>query len=159
MCLTLSLTHCVTKRPHCVINSGAFKEKSVPSPLATNVPELLSYGCGVTLRGTEWMRSCGLSHFSCVQFFVALWTIARWAPLSMGILPARILEWAAMPSHSSILAGSGFFATEHLWSPSLPQRGQALSISFQQTEWGGSDAKWLLRLRASSICKYSHVRG
>ena len=104
MCLTLSLTHCVTKRPHCVINSGAFKEKSVPSPLATNVPELLSYGCGVTLRGTEWMRSCGLSHFSCVQFFVALWTIARWAPLSMGILPARILEWAAMPSHSSILA-------------------------------------------------------
>ena len=26
------------------------------------------------------------------------WTIARQAPLSMGILQARILEWAAMPS-------------------------------------------------------------
>ena len=26
------------------------------------------------------------------------WTVARQAPLSMGILQARILEWAAMPS-------------------------------------------------------------
>ena len=66
------------------------------------------------------MRSCGLSRFSCVRFFVALWTIARWAPLSMGILPARILKWAAMPSHSSILAGSGFFATEPSVKPLSP---------------------------------------
>ena len=26
------------------------------------------------------------------------WTVARQAPLSMGILQARILEWGAMPS-------------------------------------------------------------
>ena len=36
-----------------------------------------------------------LSH---VGFFVIPWTIARQAPLSMGILQARILEWVAMPS-------------------------------------------------------------
>ena len=30
-----------------MINSGTFKEKRVPSPLATNVPELLSCGYGV----------------------------------------------------------------------------------------------------------------
>ena len=38
------------------------------------------------------------SHFSHVQLRVTLWTIAPQAPLSMGILQARILEWVAMPS-------------------------------------------------------------
>ena len=36
--------------------------------------------------------------FSPVQLFVTLWTVARQAPLSMGIVQARILEWVAMPS-------------------------------------------------------------
>ena len=36
--------------------------------------------------------------FSHVKLFTTLWTVARQAPLSMGILQARILEWAAMPS-------------------------------------------------------------
>ena len=39
-----------------------------------------------------------LSLFSCVQLFVTPWAIAGQAPLSMGILQARILEWVAMPS-------------------------------------------------------------
>ena len=38
-----------------------------------------------------------LSHFSCVRLFATPWTIACQAPLSMGILQARILEWVAMP--------------------------------------------------------------
>ena len=33
-----------------------------------------------------------------VRLFEAPWTVARQAPLSMGILQARILEWVAMPS-------------------------------------------------------------
>ena len=36
-----------------------------------------------------------LSH---VRLFVTPWTVAHQAPLSMGILQARILEWFAMPS-------------------------------------------------------------
>ena len=36
-----------------------------------------------------------LSH---VRLFVAAWTVARQAPMSMGILQASILEWVAMPS-------------------------------------------------------------
>ena len=36
-----------------------------------------------------------LSH---VQLFVTPWTVARQAPLSVGILQARVLEWVAMPS-------------------------------------------------------------
>ena len=36
-----------------------------------------------------------LSH---VGLFATPWTAARQAPLSVGILQARILEWVAMPS-------------------------------------------------------------
>ena len=33
---------------------------------------------------------------SYVQLFATSWTVARQAPLSMGILQAKILEWVAM---------------------------------------------------------------
>ena len=33
-----------------------------------------------------------------VWLFATSWTTARQAPLSMGILQVRILEWVAMPS-------------------------------------------------------------
>ena len=39
-----------------------------------------------------------LSHFDCVRLFATLWTVAHQAPLSLGLLQARILEWVAMPS-------------------------------------------------------------
>ena len=39
-----------------------------------------------------------LSHFSRVQVFATPWTVARQAPLSMGILQVRTLEWVAAPS-------------------------------------------------------------
>ena len=38
-----------------------------------------------------------LSH-SVVSDSATLWTVAHQAPLSMGILQARILEWVSMPS-------------------------------------------------------------
>ena len=45
-----------------------------------------------------YIYSCKLSLFSHVQLFVTLWTVAHQAPLSMGILQARILDCVAMPS-------------------------------------------------------------
>ena len=42
--------------------------------------------------------ACMLSHFSRVQLFVTAWTVVLQAPLPMGILQARILEWVAMTS-------------------------------------------------------------
>ena len=39
-----------------------------------------------------------LSHFSHVWLFVTLWTVVHQAPLSVGILQARIVEWVAMSS-------------------------------------------------------------
>ena len=44
------------------------------------------------------VSTCLLTHFSPVQLFVTLWIAACQAPLSMGILQARMLEWVAMPS-------------------------------------------------------------
>ena len=43
----------------------------------------------------EGIAVLSLSH---VQLFVTLWTVARQAPLSIGILQVRILEWVSMPS-------------------------------------------------------------
>ena len=44
------------------------------------------------------VRACVLSRFSCVRVCVALQTVAPQAPLSMGVLQARILQWVSMPS-------------------------------------------------------------
>ena len=41
---------------------------------------------------------CCVQSLSRVCLFVTPWTVACQAPLSMGILQARILEWIAMPS-------------------------------------------------------------
>ena len=41
---------------------------------------------------------CCVQSLSHVQFFATPWTVAHQAPLSMGILQTRILEWVATPS-------------------------------------------------------------
>ena len=41
---------------------------------------------------------CCAQSLSHVRLFVTPWTVSHQAPLSMGILQARILEWVAMPS-------------------------------------------------------------
>ena len=47
----------------------------------------------------KWFKKQGCAYLcSCVQLFVAPWTVACRAPLSMRILQVRILEWVAMPS-------------------------------------------------------------
>ena len=45
-----------------------------------------------------YTHACMLSCLSHVLLFATLWTVAHQAPLFMGILQARILEWVAMPS-------------------------------------------------------------
>ena len=51
----------------------------------------------VLLVCSSYMMCCALS-FSHTRLFETPWTVARQAPLSMGILQARILEWVAMLS-------------------------------------------------------------
>ena len=77
---------------------------------------------------------CVLSCFSHVQLFATPWTVARQAPLSMGILQTRMLEWVPMPSSRrsspsrdlthvscSFCIAGGFFTTEPLGKPGPPQ--------------------------------------
>ena len=45
-----------------------------------------------------FLHACVLCYFSIVWLFVTLWTAACQSPSVHGILQARILEWAAMPS-------------------------------------------------------------
>ena len=81
---------------------------------------------------------CMLSHFSHVQLLTTLWTVACQAPLSMGILQARI--WSGLPcllpgdlldpgiepvSPASLALAGAFFTT----APSgKPQRCHSLSL-------------------------------
>ena len=60
---------------------------------------------------------CVLSHFSCIQLFVTLWTVACQAPLSMGF--SRQEYWDRLPSPPpGDLPGPGI-KPESLMSPAL----------------------------------------
>ena len=81
----------------------------------TSSPSLLCWECSICLMGrTESILFSSLTAFShligghglwavlncqslrCVRLFGTLWTVARQAPLSLGILLAQILEWITM---------------------------------------------------------------
>ena len=59
------------------------------TPLAIAASQLLFY---------LWILSVLCLATQSWPIFVTPWTVARQAPLSMGILWARILEWIVMPS-------------------------------------------------------------
>ena len=74
-----------------------------------------------------------LSHFSSIWLFVTLWTLACQAPLSLGILQGRTLEWVAMPS-SRVYCRSPVLQADSLPSepPGKPRNTGAGSLSFLQ---------------------------
>ena len=57
---------------------------------------------------------------SCVRLLASLWIVAHQAPLSMGILQARILEWVAMPSSKA--SSQPKDQTQVLQADSLPRK-------------------------------------
>ena len=68
--------------PSSVLGAGA-QTYTAHKPISSEVPY---HGCACAEL---------LSH---VKLFATPWTVARQAPLSMGTLQARILEWVAMLS-------------------------------------------------------------
>ena len=67
-----------------------------------------------------WLHACVLSHFSCVQLFVTLWTAAHQSPLSMRF--SRQEYWSGLPCPpSGDLSDPGFKALA-LASPLLAGR-------------------------------------
>ena len=70
--------------------------------------------------------ACMLSHFSCVQLFVTLWTVS--GSSLYGTLQASILEWVDMPPPGDLphlgiepatlmspASAGGFFTTSATW--------------------------------------------
>ena len=105
--LLLRLFPCL-KSPSCFSPSKFYSQQS-PAPtshLVENTPWLFLFEF---LRAFLYYKLlqyvyyllhvlCCAKSLSRVQLFVTPWTVTHQAPLSMGILQARILEWVAMPS-------------------------------------------------------------
>ena len=106
------------------------------------------FGIYCVLRHTETLPSqsdtqthnvlCLVAQSFMSDSFVTPWTVAHQAPLPMGILQARILEWVAMPSsrgssqprdqtQASCMAGGFFYCLSHQGSPLPPVFREALS--------------------------------
>ena len=60
-------------------------------PVTTLLPTIL-----VNINCFSYL--CCAQSLRCVQFFATPWTVAHEAPLSMGLLQARILEWVVILS-------------------------------------------------------------
>ena len=90
------------QRPQCAL----MERSEAPSPVSLQAEsrsgpteeQRPSWVSAPLLREAESTWGVTLSRFSRVQLSATPWTVACQAPLSMGILQARILEWVAMPS-------------------------------------------------------------
>ena len=93
---------------------------------------------------------------SCVRFFVTPQTVACQAPLSMGILLARILEWVAMPSARGWSPHQGSHpglpqCRWILYHLSHQQSPRILSLSLLQGIFLTHEANWCLQR-----CRWIH---
>ena len=133
-------TQCAQK---VVLPEGGWSLMETPLGKQRQTPEwwMRGWACIVLprLSSLKDTRLCAvLSRFSHVWLVVTPWTVAHQAPLPMGILQARRLEWVVMPSswgssqprdrtRVSCIAG-GFFtnwATREVW---WPVRGLLLTV-------------------------------
>ena len=86
----------------------------------------------------SYMGACmNAKSYQLCPTLVTLWAVAHQAPLSMGILQARILEWVAMPSSrgsspsrdqtwSSCIGRWVLYHQRHLGSPRTWQQGHKM---------------------------------
>ena len=115
-------------------NPYAGQEATVRTSHGTTGSKLGKYNKAVNCHPAylTYMQSavCCAWSLSCVWLFATLWTVAHQAPLSMGILQARILEWVSMLSSRgssqprnwtqvSCIAGGFFYHLSHQGSPRI----------------------------------------
>ena len=80
---------------------GLFLAVTFRSAIHFDLTSVCGVKCGPNFHVwicTCLMTACCKDSLSCVQLFTTLWTVAHQAPLSVGILQARILEWVAVLS-------------------------------------------------------------
>ena len=92
------------------------------------------------------MHSCMLSCFNHVRLYATLWTVAKQAPLFMGILQAGILEWVAITS-------SREFPTQG-WNPHLlcPLHWKMSFFFYHQCHLGSPKVKFKLLSHVGLFC-------
>ena len=74
-----------------------------------------------------------ISRFSRVRLFVTSWTVAHQAPLSTGVLQARLLEWEGDLPNTGIepvslmspVSAGGFFTTSATWEAQMALAGSS----------------------------------
>ena len=89
--VTLGKLHYLFEPQFLLYSSASWEWEQVSNRLLLRFNKIMS----VVLNAV-----CYAYSLSCVWLFVTPWTVARQAPLSMGILQARTLEWVAMLSSS-----------------------------------------------------------
>ena len=95
------------------------------------------------LWGLFPLRACVLSHFSCVQFFPAPWTVAHQAPMSMGF--SRQEYWSGLP----------FLSPEDLPNPGIEPRSPSLQADSLTSEPPGKPQ--LLSYWSLNVCVHYTV--
>ena len=70
----------------------------IPVHRRSSVGQAPSPRLGYSCTTVSFSHLCCAQSLRCVQFFATPWTVAHQAPLSMGILQARILEWVVILS-------------------------------------------------------------
>ena len=78
------------------------EERIYEQIMAKNFPNFMRYMNLYVIykrsKGINILKMCYAQSLSHVRVFATPWTVVCHAPLSMGILQVRILEWVAMPS-------------------------------------------------------------
>ena len=106
------------------------EERIYEQIMAKNFPNFMRYMNLYVIykrsKGINILKMCYAQSLSHVRVFATPWTVVCHAPLSMGILQVRILEWVAMPSsrgpsqpRDQPIAG-GFFTIWALQVDSFP---------------------------------------
>ena len=103
------------------------------------------------------------------------WTVTHQAPLSLGILQARILEWLAMPSSRGSSQPRSPALQKDFEPPGKPKNTGVVSLTLlqgifptQESNWGLLHCRWIfyhlsyqgspiLPLKVASSGKQSHI--
>ena len=103
-----------------------------------------------TEKGKSHMIPCVLSHFSHVQLYATLGTIARQAPLSMGILQAGVLSGLPCPPPGDF-PNSG----NEPESPTTPALQADLQILYHWATGKGPDINYMWDLKIVQMNDYT----
>ena len=96
---------------------------------------------------------CVLSRFCCGRRSATPYTVARLAPLSVGILQATVLEWAAMPSSRAYIAHACKSATT-----SQARKGKAIRICVCSTCGNHRARGSCFPVKVACLCAHTRAR-